>query len=848
MINPSLGFKQHPVTIKQDDIGLTDPLIGLSAKEISLRRRKYGMNTLPTDGRIVWWKELFNHFKSPLIILLLFAALVSFTLSDVLNASIILTMIFLSVLIDYYRERRAVDLADSLKKIINTKVAVIRDGSKHEIIPDELVPGDIIQLQNGKIIPADSKIIFTDGLFVDQSTLTGESFPVLKTIDKEGNTELTIFEAKDRIFMGCSIVGGSATAQVMATGTNTEFGKVFRTVIQRNVMTDFAIGMNKFGMLILKISITLMLFIFFVNAVLNREILESFVFAIAVAVGLTPELLPMIMSLTMSKGAVSMGKKGVIVKQMPSIPNLGTMEILCTDKTGTLTEGTTSLVFCININQIEDERIFHLAYINSYFQADMKSPLDTAILTYSRKENSPVANAVKLFEIPYDFYRKKISVIYKEKNQNILVCKGAPEEIFRISNMSKIELEKSIQQYEKLSREGYRTLAIAERTVPKNMQFSDKLETDLNFVGFAVFEDPVKSDADDVVNGLKKIGIEIKIITGDNNLVTESLCRKIGLEVKGVLEGSVMDSLTDEALRKKVISTTIFARFTPSQKMRIIEVLKSCHHCVGYLGDGINDAPSLKSADIGISVNSACDVAKQAADMILTQKDLLVLKEGIIEGRKTVSNSMKYVLMCISSNFGNMFSIAIATLFLPFFPMLPIQILINNFLYDSAQINLPSDDVDEISLIKPQIWDLNLVRTYMLFYGLLSSIFDMITFWLLYHFFGLAAEQFRTGWFMESLATQILVVFIIRTPIVPFYKSRPSKKLLFGALSCLGIGWLLPYLPFSSYLGFQQLPFHVLTYLFFIILIYLASAEALKYFIQHFKISGYPTFFFKHIS
>ena len=831
-----MQIQQIPIIpIDNSEIGLTDIRLGLSVKTVLDRQKKFGMNMMPSEVKTTWWKEIFLHFKSPLVILLLFASIISFILSDVLNATIILIMILLSVLIDYFREKRASDLADSLRKIVNTKVISIREGKEVEIPHEEIVPGDILRLENGRIVPADSKVLFTSGLFVDQSSLTGESFPVLKTTLSDDQPPENIFDSADKVFMGCSVVGGSATVMVLTTGMKTEFGRIFKKSVQREEVTDFAKGMNHFGVLILKISLFLMLFIFFVNALLDRQILESFVFAIAVAVGLTPELLPMIMTLTMTRGAASMVKKGVIVKHLPAIPNLGTMEILCTDKTGTLTEDKTILIKSVDKYGKEAEQVFKLAYINSFFQGDLKNPMDNAILEHDK---AAVSTLSKLYEIPYDFYRKRVSIIYQEDGVIKLVCKGAPEEIFKISLQSQEEMALAIKQYEVLSNEGFRTLAIAEKVIPQGEILGKELESNLQFIGFVAFVDPVKQDADDVVRELTKIGVEIKIITGDNRLVTENICRKIGLEIKGVLEGFELAALTDDALKKRVENATIFTRFTPIQKTRVIQILKLNHHSIGYMGDGINDAPSLKAADIGISVYTACDVAKDAADLILTKKDLLVLKDGILEGRKTFVNSMKYVLMCISSNFGNMFSVAAATIFLPFFPMIPIQILINNFLYDTAQINLPSDHVDEASIVKPQNWDIRLIRRYMVVFGLSSSIFDLLTFWILRNHFSLTTEQFRTGWFMESLATQILVVFVVRTPVVPFFRSKPSKKLLIGALSCLAAGWLLPYLPFAHYLGFQLLPVSVLLYLVAIIVLYLLSAEGLKKIIQHWSLNN----------
>jgi Mg2+-importing ATPase len=580
----------------------------------------------------------------------------------------------------------------------------------------------------------------------------------------------------------------------------------------------------------MRVTIVLVLFIFLINAIYKHDLLQSFMFSLAVAVGLTPELLPMVMSVTMAKGSLRMAKKGVVVKKLTAIPNFGSMEVLCTDKTGTLTEDKIKLVKYIDINGASSENLFLLTYLNSYFQSGIKNPLDNAILQYKQPDISAYK---KTDEVPFDFSRKRMSVVAEKDGKHTLICKGAPEEILKACIMDGAMIKRATEEYELLSTDGFRVLAIATKEVTAKPKFSKQDEDELQLQGFVAFLDPPKEDAGETIAELAKIGVEVKIITGDNHLVTQKICKEIGLPIKGIMQGHELENLTDDALQKRVMGTTIFSRFSPDQKNRVIMALKKFHRAVGYMGDGINDAPSLKTADVGISVNSGTDVAKDAADIILTEKDLLVLKEGILEGRKTFGNTMKYILMGLSSNFGNMFSVAAATLFLPFLPMLPAQILINNFLYDTSQITIPTDNVDESYTLRPQRWNLKMIYHYMLIFGLTSSAFDFATFYTLYKYFHVTEAQFRTGWFMESLATQILVVFIIRTNLIPFVQSKPGKYLVISVLICLGIGWLLPYTGFASMIGFEKLPWHVLTVIIILVILYLLCAEMVKRFIYH---------------
>jgi Mg2+-importing ATPase len=801
---------------------------GLTSVEASKRLKKNGLNIIPSHKRQSWWDDLLQHFKSPLVILLLIAAGISFSIAENINASIIILIVIASVLTDFFQERDARNAAEKLKQTVKSKAIVIRNGAEEDLLPQYLCPGDIIILNAGKIVPADARVLMAKDFFINQSSLTGESFPAEKHADAIAAVSDDLSRMENIAFMGSSVISGAAKAVVVKSGADTEFGKIAEKLIGRETETDFIHGMREFGYLIMKVTLALVLFIFLINALMKENILESFMFAIAIAVGLTPELLPMIMSLTMSKGSLRMAKKGVVVKHLSAIPNFGSMEVLCTDKTGTLTEDKIKLIRCLDVSGNHSDRVFQLAYLNSSFQTAIKNPLDDAIINFKK---SDISSWHKTDEIPFDFYRKRMSVVAEHNKEVTLICKGAPEEILKVCVQGKDLIAAAVKQYESLSADGFRVLAIAVKNVTGQQIFSKHDETSLSFEGFVAFLDPPKEDAGEVIKALAEIGVKVKIITGDNHLVTQKICSEINLPVKGMMQGYEMDMLTDDALRKRVMNTTIFTRFSPDQKNRIIHALQAHHHAVGYMGDGINDAPSLKAADIGISVNSATDVAKESADIILTEKSLLVLKEGILEGRKTFGNTMKYILMGLSSNFGNMFSVAVATLFLPFLPMLPVQILINNFLYDTSQITIPSDNVDDSYIKRPQRWNLKIIYRYMFIFGITSSVFDIITFWLLHKIFTVNVAQFRTGWFLESLATQILVVFIIRTQRTPFFKSSPSGKLILSVTVCLILGWLLPYLPFAGKIGFQALSFEIVLFILLLVCGYLMTAEFVKRFI-----------------
>jgi Mg2+-importing ATPase len=780
-----------------------------------------------------------SNFKSPLVIVLLFAAIISFFFGEHVNATIIATIIALSAILNFFQEHRANEAAEKLQDRVATTATVIRKGNRSEIKTKELVPGDLIFLSSGDLIPADVRIIEAKDFFVNQSSLTGESFPVEKSASAITTKTSSLGELTNIGFSGSNVVSGSATAIVLETGSRTEFGKIAKNLTDSPVENSFTKGVKSFSYLILRTTVFFVLFIFFFNSVVKQaDIFESFMFAVAIAVGLTPELLPMIMTITMSKGSINMAKKGVIVKKLTAIPNFGSMDILCTDKTGTLTKDKIELVQYVDLKNNHSEKVLLHAYVNSLFQTGIKNPMDEAVLNYKKISNHGFE---KIDEIPFDFVRKKMSVVAQSNGKRYLITKGAPEEIYKSCanywsadkkhKFNRAILEEVNKNYHQFSQEGSRVLAVAIKEVGNHKDiYSKKDESEMDLIGFIVFQDPAKAEVKSVLAELKTMGIEVKVITGDNELVTRKICSDVGLDIKGVLLGHEIDALTDDALKVVVEKTTIFARFSPDEKNRIIHALKSNGHVVGYLGDGINDSPSLLAADVGISVDNAVDVAKESADMILTHKSLRVLQDGVAEGRKTFGNTMKYIMMGISSNFGNMFSVLGAVLFIPFLPMLPIQILLNNLLYDFSQITIPTDNVDSEFIQKPTQWNMKFVRNFMIVFGSISSIYDFLMFFVLYSVFKASAPMFQTGWFLGSIATQTLVIYIIRTRKIPFLESLPSAYLMLSTTIILVLGWLIPFTRFGTIFGFVHLPTQLLLILAGLVLCYLFTVELGKRF------------------
>jgi len=805
---------------------------GLSTQEAENRLEVYGRNEFARKKKRAAIFNFLSRFKSPLVIILIIAGGVSAALGSIPSVIVIYTMVFLSVSLAYYQENNASKAAELLREKVATLATVLRDNTKQEIKLPLIVPGDIIHLSAGDITPADARIIDAKDLFVNQSALTGESFPVEKTSVPIKNRSASITEWNNYLFMGTSIVSGTAMALVVRTGGYTEYGKIAAKLVEKAPETEFERGTKQFGFLIMQVTFLLVMFVFLINALLHPNangILNALLFAVALAVGLTPELLPMIITINLSKGAQRMSKKGVIVKRLSSIETFGSMTVLCTDKTGTLTENQIKLLLHIDMEGKEEEKVLLYSFLNSRLQTGLKSPLDEAILEHQEID---IAGYQKIDEVPFDFVRRRVSVVVEKERQRFFIAKGAPEEILKVCSYYEVdglisdiseEIRKRIEQkYFDLSAEGLRVLGVASKKLREEKAvYSINDESHMTFLGFVAFLDPPKETAKLSLQMLSKANVELKILTGDNELVTRKVCNELGFEVKGVVLGNEIALMTNEALSVVVEDANVFARVTPAQKDRIISVLKTNGHVVGFMGDGINDAPSIKTSDVGISVSNAVDVARESADIILLKNDLTVLGEGVLEGRKTFGNTMKYIMMGVSSNFGNMFSAAGGSIFLAFLPMLPIQILLNNLLYDTSQTVMTTDNVDAEYIVRPKRWDISFIRRFMVTIGPVSSLFDFATFFTMIFIFGipfgLSASgvplatpfqqgQFQTAWFVESLCSQTLVVLIIRTRKVPFYKSKPSKYLVLMLLSVISFAIIMPFTPVGAFFGFVPPP------------------------------------------
>ncbi|MFA6994915.1 MAG: magnesium-translocating P-type ATPase [Patescibacteria group bacterium] len=800
---------------------------GLTTTEAIKRSKDNGYNEIAGTKKQHTLIKFLNYFKNPLIIILMIAALISGLTGELRSMVIILSMIFLSVSLNFYQEHKSSQAVEKILHRLSIKAEILRDSQKQELATKYIVPGDIIYLAAGDIVPADGKIISATDFFLNEASLTGESLPVEKYADKN-----------NAIFSGTNVVSGFGQFLVTNIGLNTEFGRIVQRIARPEIENAFEKGINNFGFLIIRVIVFIVASIFLINAILHKGLLDSLLFSLAVAVGVTPELLPMIMSVNMAKSATRMAKGGVLIKKLNAIPTFGSMDILCTDKTGTLTEDRITVIKHVDIFGQESPNVFKDAYINGYFETGIKSILDQAILDYQKIE---LSGYTKIKELPYDFNRKRSSIIYKKEGILTMITKGAPEEIFKICthyffNDKRIlitpEILKQAQTlYDNFSNEGLRILAITEKTLDdEKEQYSLNEENNLTLRGFMAFYDPPKADVEKTLIFMKKHGVEIKILTGDSPLVTKKICADLGLNVTGIITGEDLDlnRLTDEEVYKKVKNATICARLSPSQKEKIIMELKRNGSIVGYLGDGINDAPSLKTADVGISVDNGVDVAKETADIILMKKGLKELMAGILEGRKSFGNTMKYLLMSLSSNFGNMFSMIGASLFLPFFPMTAGQILLNNFIYDSAQLSIPTDNVDLEYLKKPKHWNMSFIKKYMIVFGPISSIFDFLTFYVLYGVFHFNVATFQAGWFVESLATQILVIYIIRTQKTPFLQSSPSKSLIISTLGAILIGIILTFKGIGGFFGFSPLPMAAFVAIFLIVIVYLIVMEIVK--------------------
>jgi len=795
---------------------------GLSEEEAKRRLEIYGFNEVKKK-RITFFQMLLLHIFNPIILLLLFASILSFFLGEKIDSMIILIIIGISLTLDLIQEHKASKAAEMLKERVSVTATVIREGKRREVKVSELVPGDIIVLSAGDIVPADCRVIFAKDFFVDESSLTGESYPVEKDANKN-----------NLLMMGSSVMSGSAIAIIIATGTQTEYWKIVKGV-ERVTETEFERSLRRFGYMILQVSFVLIIFVFAINALFKRSILESLLFSVALAVGLTPSLLPLILTLNLSSGAIRMSKKGTIVKKLSSIQNFGSMDVLCIDKTGTLTKNKITLVKYVDIKGKESEEVLLYSYLNATFQTGMKNPLDEAILEYKKLD---ISNFKKVDEIPFDYVRKRTSIVTQNNGKRILITKGAFESILPICTKIKVNekivelnknLEKEVYQtFKNISSEGFRVLGIAFKEVDEKEIYTKEDENEMIFFGFIAFYDPPKESAKEVIKLVEEAGIEIKILTGDDEFVTRKICEILGFKIKGkIIHGEEIPKMTDEALERIVEKCNVFVRLTPAQKNRIVNALRK-RHVVGFLGDGVNDAPSIKQADIGISVENAVDVAKEAADIILTTNDLKVLYDGVIEGRKTIENTSKYIKMNVSSNFGNMLSVAIGSLFLPFLPMLPTQILLNNLLYDISQLSLPLDNVEKNVVKKPRKLNVNFLKKFMVIFGPISSVFDILVFIILLTIVKVSEHVFQTAWFIESLATQTLVIFLIRTTVVPFFKSKPNKILTINILLVILATILIPYSPFAIFFKFESLSLNLLLIIFAIVITYLIVVEVVK--------------------
>ena len=818
---------------------------GLSYKEAKRRLFQYGLNEIEHNKKPHWLIRLFEIIINPLILLLIFIIIVSFLTQDIKTAIIISTMVLISVIIRFFQENQAFNAAESLRAMVRTTCTVIRNSNKLEIDLKQVVPGDIIKLSAGDIIPADIRIIESKNLFVNQSLLTGEALPVEKySFCQQSNKNVNPLELKNIGFMGTNVESGHALGVVLQTGLSTYFGSLVKTIVGKKTQTSFDLGINKFTWLMIGFMLIMAPTVFLINGFAKGNWYEAFLFGISVAVGLTPEMLPAIITLNLSRGSINMSKKKVIVKQLNSIQNFGAMNVLCTDKTGTLTLNRITLIDNLNILGKTDPQVLHYAYINSYYQTGFKNLLDTAIVKHTKdnKVNDIDFNYRKIDELPFDFKRRRLSIIVEDKEKRkILICKGAIEEVLSICKYYQLNkkeyplkseaLEKIKKINEKYSKEGYRVIAVAYRQIDdKKDRKINELENDLIFSGLMTFLDPPKKTATEAIKKLIHYGIEVKILTGDNELVTHKIAQEVGIKVKGILLGKDIDKIDDQALRKIAENITIFAKLSPDHKRRIVKALKKSGHVVGFLGDGINDAPALREADVGISVEGGVDVAKESASIILLETSLNVLADGVVEGRKVFGNILKYIKMGASSNFGNMFSVLGASIFLPFLPMTAVQILTNSLLYDISQTAIPFDNVDEEYIEKPRKWQIKDIGRFMLFIGPISSIFDYITYFVMLFIFNAWTNPplFRTGWFIESLTTQTMIVHVIRSQKMPFFQTWASLPLTIMTFTVILIGIILTLSPIGGYLGFVKLPLSYWPILILIVLSYIVLTQLVK--------------------
>ena len=799
-------------------------LEGLSEAEADTRLQQVGANEIARERRQSALMRLFSNIKNPLVLLLAALGVLSYLTGDHRATVVIFVMVILGVVLRFFQEMRADHAAEKLQAMVSNTATIVRDGKEAEVSLKLLVPGDIVLLGAGDMVPADVRVLSAKDLFLNQMALTGEALPLEKKAGPAAPQVQNPLELPNICFLGSNVESGSATAVVIHTGDRTYFGSLAASIVGQRQLTSFDKGINKFTWLMIWFIAVMVPAVFLINGLSRHDWMEAFLFAMAVAVGLTPEMLPMIVTVNLSKGALAMARRKVIVKRLNSIQNFGAMDVLCTDKTGTLTQGKIVLEKHLDANGDPSEKVLHFGYLNSFHHTGLKNLLDEAILDHEELEQRLKAKEKyrKIDEIPFDFVRRRMSVVVEdETGLNTLICKGAVEEV--LNQCTRVEVKGELIEVlpehdakrrrlaDELNGQGFRVIALAYKQMPGSPDepvYSVKDESDLILLGFLAFLDPPKETATEALKRLHALSVEVKVLTGDNEVITAYICKQVGMPVERLLLGSQIEAMSDAELAEAASATSVFARLAPAHKERIIRALQSKGRVLGFLGDGINDAPALKAADVGISVDSAVDIAKESSDIILLENSLLVLEQGVLEGRRVFGNIVKYIKMAASSNFGNMFSVVGASAFLPFLPMLPIQVLINNLLYDFSQTTIPTDEVDEEWLTKPRQWTIDKILRFILFIGPISSIFDYLTFFMMLYLFNCWSDPalFHTGWFVESLFTQTLIIHIIRTNKVPFIQSRASWPLIFTSLIIVAAGAWLTVSPLAETLGFVPLP------------------------------------------
>jgi P-type Mg2+ transporter len=806
---------------------------GLTTEEVQRRIAVYGTNRLAPPRRSGRLWLLLAQYRSSIILILIFAAVLSTVLHDFADAVIILSIVAVSGLLGFWQEAHAAGAVERLLDLVEVKSTVLRDGREQEISTDEIVPGDLLILSAGASVPADSLLLEAKDVFVDEATLTGETYPAEKATGPLP-ADLPLAQRRNALFMGTHVISGMARAVVVRTGRQTEFGRISARLGTRPPETEFERGLRRFGYFLLEVTLLLVIGIFAVNTYFHRPVLEAFLFSLALAVGLTPQLLPAIVSVNLAHGAEEMAKEKVIVKRLSSIENFGSMNLLCSDKTGTLTEGKVRADAALDAQGQPNDKVLLYAYLNASFETGFTNPIDEAIRESGKRD---ITAYTKVDEVPYDFIRKRLSILVSVGGKNVMISKGAVPNMLQVC--SKVELadgspmdisaarDQITQLCEDLGRKGFRAIGVAFRDFGGDTSITTDHEAEMTFLGLLTFFDPVKPDLLQTVGDLRRLGVTLKVITGDSRYVAANLCGQIGLEGHEVLTGPELQRIRDEALVPRADRAQVFAEVEPNQKERIVLALKKAGNVVGFLGDGVNDASALHAADVGISVDDAVDVAKEAADIVLLEKDLKVLLNGVKAGRKTFANTLKYVFMATSANFGNMFSMAGVSLFLPFLPMLPKQILLMNLLTDFPEMAIAGDSVDPESVDRPHRWDIGFIRRFMVTFGLLSSVFDYLTFGTLLLVLHADAVHLRTGWFMESVISEALIVLVIRSRR-PFYRSAPGRYLVLATLGSVIATLLLPWIPLGRLFGFAPLPLSYVVLLYLIIMLYVVAAESVK--------------------